>query len=183
MRPIVRVTIGGLPGSGTTTVCRILEQHLPLKTVYAGQIFRQLAREHEMDLAAFSRWCEDNPKIDRELDDRVLEHLTKGDVIVEARLSGWIAEKHDLPTYKVWLTAPVDVRAERVAKREDQDVNRTIREMEEREFSEAKRYRDLYGADLSDLSFYDLVVDTRNKTPEEVAKKILNGLEEKRDEL
>ena len=179
----MRVTIGGLPGSGTTTACRLLEKELPVKSVYAGEIFRQLAKEHGMDLASFSRWCEDNPKIDRELDDRVLEHLAKGEVIVEARLSGWIARKHDLPAFKVWLTAPVEVRAQRISKREEKDIKQTVREMQEREFSESKRYRDLYGVDLSDLSFYDLVIDTRSKTPEQIVQKIMGGIEEKRDEL
>lgn len=180
---MVRVTIGGLPGSGTTTATRLLEKALPMRCVFAGQIFRDMAEEKQMDLSTFSRWVEDNPKVDRELDARVLEHLIEGDVIVEARLSGWFARKHDLPAFKVWLTAPVEVRAERVARREDKDIKRVVREMEEREFSEAKRYRDLYGVDLSDLSFYDLVLDTRDKTPEEVARRILDGLEEKRDEL
>jgi CMP/dCMP kinase len=179
----LRVTIGGLPGSGTTTACRLLERELPLECVFAGEIFRQMARERSMDLGTFSRWCEDNPEVDRELDDRVLEQLVKGDVIVEARLSGWLARKHDLPAFKVWLTAPVEVRAERVAKRETQDLDLTMKQMQEREFSESKRYRDLYGVDLGDLSFYDLVIDTRDKPPEEVVKRIFSGIEQKRDEL
>lgn len=180
---MVRVTIGGLPGSGTTTACRLLENELPLRTVYAGQIFRDMAKEKGMGLAAFSRWCEDNPDVDRELDARVLDALNEDNVIVEARLSGWIAHKHDLPTFKVWLTAPVEVRAKRIGNREETDLATTMREMREREFSEAKRYRDLYGADLSDLTIYDQVLDTRNLTPEETVRKILAGLEEKRDEL
>lgn len=180
---MVRVTVGGLPGSGTTTACRLLEKELSLRCVFAGQLFREMARDRGMDLASFSRWCEDNPQVDRELDARILEHLLEGDVLVEARLSGWIARKHELPAYKVWLTAPVEVRAQRISQREDKDVERTTREMQEREFSEVKRYRDLYGVDLFDLSFYDLVIDTRSKSPEAVVKKILDGLEEKRDEL
>ena len=180
---MVTITVGGLPGSGTTTACGLLRDRLGLDYVYAGQIFRDLAREHSMSLSAFGRYCEDHPEVDRELDDRQLEILRKGDVIVEGRLSGWIAQQHDVPALTVWLWAPVDVRAQRVAKREGGDPAERRMEMLEREFSEAKRYKTFYGMDIDDQSIYDLVVKTHDLTPVQVSERILGALEEKRAEL
>ena len=37
---------------------------------------------------------------------------------------------------------------------------------------EKKRYYDFYGVDITDMDNYDLVVDTTDKTPEEVAEAI-----------
>ena len=43
----MKITIGGLPGSGTTTVSRILSEKLNLEWISAGKIFRELAKERE----------------------------------------------------------------------------------------------------------------------------------------
>lgn len=177
------ITVGGLPGSGTTTACRRLKELLGLDYVYAGQIFRDLANEHGMNLAAFGRYCEDHPEVDRVLDARQLEVLRRGGCIVEGRLSGWIAVENDVPALTVWLWAPVDERAKRITRREGGDPKERRFEMLEREFSEAKRYKTFYGMDIDDQSFYDLVIKTQELTPEEVVDGILAALEEKRAEL
>jgi len=44
-----------------------------------------------------------------------------------------------------------------------------------RKESENKRYMELYGADSSDLSHFDLVIDTSYMTPEQVAESIITG--------
>lgn len=180
---MVRITVGGLPGSGTTTACRLLRERLGLDYVYAGQIFRDLAKEHGMSLAEFGRYCEDHPEVDRELDERQVEILKQGNIIVEGRLSGWLTLEHDIPALTIWLWAPVDVRAERVTKREGGDPQERKLEMLEREFSEAKRYKTFYGVDIDDQSIYDLVIKTHDLSPEEVTARILAELEHKKGEL
>lgn len=180
---MVMITVGGLPGSGTTTTCRLLKEKLGLDYVYAGQIFRELAREHSMTLAAFGRYCEDHPEVDRELDARQVEFMRSGDLIIEGRLSGWLSQENDIPALTVWLWAPVDVRAKRLVAREGGDLGERKQEMLEREFSEAKRYKSFYGVDIDDQSIYDLVIHTEDKPPERVVEIILGALEEKRGEL
>jgi len=53
-----------------------------------------------------------------------------------------------------------------------------IRELMARKTSENKRYMELYGADCSDFSNFDLVIDTSVLTPKEVADKIIDGYQE-----
>ena len=48
--------------------------------------------------------------------------------------------------------------------------------MVEREKSEAKRYREYYGIDIDDESIYDLVIDTSDKSPDEIVNIILSSL-------
>ena len=51
---MVVVTVGGPPGSGTSTLCRLLEEALDLKYIYAGQLFRDKAASMGLTLADIS---------------------------------------------------------------------------------------------------------------------------------
>ena len=84
---MVTITISGTPGSGKTTVARLLEKKLGLKHIYLGMIFRELADKEKMTLEEFGKYCEENPEIDNDLDNRQLEILKKGDVSVPWGLS------------------------------------------------------------------------------------------------
>jgi cytidylate kinase len=66
---------------------------------------------------------------------------------------------------RYWLDAPLDVRAARIADREDTPVERAREETATREDSEAGRYRDYYGIDIDNLTIYDLVLNTARWGP------------------
>ena len=175
---INRITISGLPGSGTTTIANLLKKKLNLPYIYAGEIFRKMAEEHGMKLLEFEKYCEENPEIDKKLDEQQEEILRKGNVILEGRLAGWIAYKNKIPAFKIWLDCGKDERVRRIVQREGGSLKEKREEMKEREESEAKRYKNFYGIDLSDLSIYDIVVDTTNIPPEDVLKKILEKIKD-----
>lgn len=173
---MVTITISGPPGSGTTTISRMLSKKLAIKHVYAGEIFRKEAEKRGMSLSDFSKYCEEHPEVDRELDKYQVDILKKGDVILEGRLAGWMAHLNGIPAIKVLLKADRDVRLDRIIKREGGRRDDRLREMLDRERSEAKRYRDYYGIDIEDESIYDIVIDTSDKKPEEIVRIILNYL-------
>ena len=171
------ITISGLPGTGKTTVAQLLEHHLGLRYVYSGEIFRKLAEKHHMSLEEFGRYCEENPEIDQELDEYQLSVLHQGNVIVEGRISGWLAFRNDIPAVKILLKADIAIRANRIVKREQGDVQKRKQEILKREKSEATRYKKYYGIDVSDNSIYDLIIDSADKTPEEILHLILNHIQ------
>jgi len=170
------ITISGTPGSGKSTVCNILHEKTGLRYVYSGMIFRNLAEKHNMTLEEFGRFCENNKEIDQELDDYQLDILKKGDLILEGRLAGWIAYKNNISAFKVMLDADVETRSKRIVKRENGDFEKRKKEIMIREKSEQKRYKQYYKIDLKDKSIYDLVVDTSDKTPEEIAEEIISKI-------
>lgn len=172
-----RITIGGLPGSGTTTVANLLKKKLRLSYVYAGEIFRYMAEEHNMELLEFERYCEEHPKLDKKLDKKQEEILQEGKVILEGRLAGWIAYKNKIPAFKIWLDCEKDERVRRIIKREGGAFEIKKKKMEEREESEAKRYKNFYEIDLRNVSIYDIIVDTTYLPPEKVVEKILEKYE------
>lgn len=151
------ITISGPAGSGKTTVAQGLAQKLDFAHISAGDAFRRLAQEHSTDLEQFSKFAEEHPDIDRLVDQKQAELVQSYEnVVVDGRLSGWIL-RADIA---VWLKAPVDIRAARIAQREDVSYTTALYETRARDSSEAKRYHAIYGIDLHNLDIYDLVIDT-----------------------
>lgn len=171
------ITISGLPGSGKTTVAEILAEKLKLRYISTGEIFRKMAEERKMKLNELGKLAEKDLNIDRELDKRQLELIKDGDVVFEGRLSGWLTAKNGLPSIKIWIDASLDIRARRIVQRENKKLEIVKEEIEAREGSEWKRYWDLYGIDLNDLSVYDMVINTELLSAEKVAEKILKEIE------
>ena len=174
---MVTITISGTPGSGKSTVAQILEKKLGLRYVYSGMIFRQLAKKHKMLLEEFGRYCETHREVDQELDDAQLEILQKGNVIVEGRLAGWLAYRHNISAIKIVIDADLETRARRIVKREKGNIEQRKQEMAMREKSETLRYKNYYDIDLKDTSIYDLVIDSTDKTADEIADIVLKHIE------
>lgn len=151
------LTISGLPGSGTTTVSRLLSEKYGLEMVSAGEVFRSLAKEYGMNLAEFGALAESDESIDLKIDERQKEiACTRDDILLEGRLAGHMAKK----AIKVWIKASVDVRVGRIITREGGSFEAKLSETIGREASESIRYRTIYGIDINDLSGYDLVIDS-----------------------
>jgi len=173
---MVTITISGTPGSGKSTVGKLLKKKLRTRYVYSGKIFRETAKKYDMSLEEFGKYCENNKEIDQELDRRQLEILQKGDVILEGRLAGWIAHRNNISATKIMLDADLEARAKRIVKREEGQIKKRREEILNREKSEANRYKNYYNIDLKDTSIYDLVIDSTDKTPEEIVEIILEKI-------
>lgn len=171
-----RITISGTPGSGKTTIAELLHEKLGIPYISSGMIFREAAMEYGFSLAEFSRYCEEHEEVDRELDEKQLEILRRGDIILESRLSGWLAYRNNIPAFKILVDADRMVRAERIVNREGGNIRQRLKELLEREESERKRYLKYYGINLEDTSIYNLIIDSSNKTPDEIIDIILGHL-------
>lgn len=149
------VTLGGQVASGKSTLAKKLAKRLDIKHISAGSIMRELAAEKNTTLIEFSKYAEAHPEVDKLVDDRQKELASKGDCVVEGRVSAYFIPAD----YKVWLTCSLEERARRARGRgdADEDIEAAIKAREE---SERKRYQEFYDIDLSDLSVYDLVLDT-----------------------
>lgn len=159
------ITLSGLPGSGTSTVARMVAADLGLEHLDGGTVFRGLARERGKTLADFAREAEGNDAIDRALDDRLTERARKGDVLVESRLAGWLVTGAQLDGLRVWIECDETERARRVAGRDHHQADEALAANREREASERDRYQRYYGIDLTDRSIYDLVLDSTDVGP------------------
>jgi cytidylate kinase len=161
------LTVSGPPGAGKSTTVTALAEAFDLEHVSGGDIFRELAAERGMTAVEFNRLAEDDDQIDRDLDRRLRTvALERDDVLLESRLAGWLAG--DAADIRLWLDAPIEVRAARIAEREDKSAETALAETREREESEALRYQEYYGIDISDLSIYDVALNTARWSEEDV---------------
>lgn len=150
------LTVGGLPGSGTTTLSRKLSEQFSFTHIYAGKIFREMAQEKRISLEELSRKAETDETIDLKVDQRQID-LAVDSTVVEGRMTAYLVDA-DL---KIWLVAPLDVRAQRVSSRENISYEESLEKIIKREKSEKKRYIKYYTINIEDLSVYDLVINTR----------------------
>jgi len=171
----MRITISGLPGSGTTTVAKLLSEELSVELISAGEMFRQIAKEKKLQLEHFNKLAETDDDFDRQIDERQGEEAMKREnVIVEGRLSGFFVPDADL---KIWLKAPVEIRARRIASREGIAYEEALSAMKKRECSENNRYEQYYGINLNDLFIYDLVIDSSRWSERDIVKMIMVAVE------
>jgi predicted cytidylate kinase len=169
------VTIGGPPGSGKTTVGRLLAERLGCKFQSVGEIFRQMASERGLSLADFGALAERDHTIDKELDGRVVA-MAKGSMVLEGRLAAQMLTRNNVKAFRVWLDAPIEVRAQRIAEREGGDAEAILRDVKVRERSERKRYKDIYGIDFGCTREYDLVLDSSVENPEQLVGRIAKAM-------
>ncbi len=155
----MRITVSGLPGSGTTSLSRYLADRHGFTMISAGEVFRQCAKEHNMELAEFGRLAESDPAYDKMIDARQKEIAEQKDnIVVEGRLSGWMVDKADL---KIWVFAPVNCRLKRIVFRDQIADMETAKAITlEREHCEAVRYRQYYDIDINDLSIYHIILNS-----------------------
>lgn len=170
------ITVGGLPGTGTSTLCKLLSERVAMPYFYAGAIFREEARRRGLSLADFGALCQKDPSIDEALDDRQLFLLKKGNLIMEGRLSGWLAQRHKVPSLRVWVNCDEKERMRRLVQRDGGDLESQRELTWAREQSEADRYRRYYGVDLKDMGYYDLVLDSTGLGPEQLVARVEEAL-------
>ena len=168
------ITISGLAGSGTTTASKILSEKIGIPYISAGDIFRRMAAERNMDILEFSKFAEENEDIDTEIDRKQFQIAKEhNDLIIEGRLSGHFVDA-DL---KLWFIAPLNIRTKRICKREDKPYEIVKEEIVTRSESEAKRYHEIHNIDIENMEIYDLIINTGSFHAESVADIILKVVE------
>lgn len=170
------IALTGDLASGKGTVSKILMEELNFGVYRNGEYFRKLAKEKGMSVTEFNAYVENHPEIDIQIENSASEYAKDhDDFIIDARL-GWYAVPE---SFKVYLTVDIDVAANRAfsdPNRKETEKFNTIEKQKQdiiKRFNlENERYWELYKVRKDDMSNYDLVIDTTNLTPQEVANKI-----------
>lgn len=174
----VKISITGDLGSGKSTVCRYLKQKYGFTVYSIGVIQRTLAEKYNMTTFEFNKYMETNTEIDVEIDTNLTEIGKRNeDMILDSRMA-W----HFVPgSFKVFLTVDLDTAAKRIIDDSRGAVETYVSlkdakcKLLDRKASENLRYKAKYGVDCSDLSNFDLIVDTTEISAEEVGEKIMEG--------
>ena len=166
------ISITGDLASGQSTVAKMLAEELEFNLYRNGAYFRELAVKNKMSVTEFGEYVEKHPEIDIQIEKSAAEYACNHkNIVIDAKM-GWYAVPD---SFKIYLKVDIDI----AAKRAFNDPNRkrsenlpTLKDQKNDMIKRAKndlmRYNNLYNVDRSDMSNYDLVLNTDKLAPKQV---------------
>ena len=171
----LKIAISGKSGCGNTTVSRIIADSLGIR--FINFTFRSLSHERGISLQEVLNLAAEDDSWDREVDTRQVKMAQEeGGCVLGSRLAVWMLPEADL---KIYLKARPEIRAKRIHFRE----GNSLKDIEEftalRDRQDHERYKRIYNIDNDDYSFVDLVIDTDEVLPNDIACIIIDEMKKK----
>ena len=176
------ITIAGDPGSGKSTIARMLAAKLGLMYYSIGAKRRMMAEEREMTLEELNQLGEKEDFTDREVDEwqEKLGKINDG-FIMEGRTSFFFIPS----SIKLYLSVDEKEGAKRiweqmqkggrqVEKQGLSSLDDVLSSIRRRKESDSRRYKKSYNLNVEDKKHFDAVIDTTGKDTQTV----LNDVEE-----
>jgi CMP/dCMP kinase len=170
-KPRLAIAVSGKSGCGNTTTSAQLAHRLGVELV--NYTFRNLAADEGLEFEELRRLAETDDRWDKLVDQRQVEKANARPSVLASRLAIWVWKEASL---RVYLDAPLEVRAGRIHRREGGDLAAKIEATRQRDEQDHRRYLNLYGIDNDDWSLADLVIDVSRLTPDEVVDLIVARL-------
>jgi len=163
------IVISGWPAVGKTTIAENLAKDFNLKLWNGGDILKMMAYErgyssslnHDWwdteEAAKFMKERNDNPNFDREVDNRLIELVKEGNVVITSYTLPWISDA----TINFWLQGSVDNRSKRMSMRDKIDINTAKKIVQRRDVENKLIYQKLYQFEFGEkLDVFDFVMNT-----------------------
>lgn len=162
------IVIAGLPAVGKTTIAQELAKEFNINLYNGGDILKMLANEmgyatlgndwwDTREAKKFMSERRSNPLFDKEVDQKLVELVKSGNVIITSYTLPWLAPQ----SLKFWLKGSLSNRAKRMANRDNIAVDTAVEIIQERDIENTGIYRKLYGFEFgSDLSVFDFILNT-----------------------
>ena len=139
-----------------------------------GKTFKNFLKKEEAK-SALDFWHTEfgsSEELHKKLDESQIEEAKKGNIVICGKLSIYFLK--DLATHKIWLEAPIEIRAARTANRDKINFPEALKQIREREKLERENWKRIYGFDDFELkNECGLVLDTSNLTLEESVDRIV----------
>jgi len=167
-----RIAISGKSGCGNSTVTRLVAEELDLRII--NYTFKDMAVEKGISFDEMVELANSHPpKYDLELDCKLVEMAAAPGCVLGSRLAIWLLEDADL---KVYLEAPPEVRARRIARREGVRFQEAHKAMVRRDKLDRERYQQIYHIDVNRYDFADLILDAAALDQHEIARAVVQEL-------
>lgn len=181
----MKIALSGLSGVGTSATARLVATQLGL--AMSNFTFRDLAKERGVTFETLQKQAEDDFRIDKELDQRLIRFAQENpNCLIATDLACWLGQPGIYKTlgleegisynYKIWLEAPLEVRAQRLQEREGQDLELVKIYNNQRDHDNRERYKKLYGVDIFDHDGVDWVFNTTHLSLAQVADQLVERL-------
>jgi cytidylate kinase len=173
------ITIAGKPGSGKSSTANRVAEQLGYQRFSSGDFMRSIANTRGVSIEELNRLAEADESIDHDVDAAVRKAGNLAEVVIDSRLAfHWIPD-----SFKVYLDLDLQTAAERILgdatemRMKGGEIVSAPEELAKqlafRLESERRRYGALYGVDHTDLSQFDLVIDTGKFPIEGVVSQVL----------
>jgi predicted cytidylate kinase len=178
------ITISGVPGSGKSTVGKLLAKKLGYEYFSMGDLRGQMAIKKGLTIDELNNLGEKEDWTDKRADEiQTQMGKEKDNFIFEGRLSWYFIPN----SFKIFLTVDTKTAAARTlqnrAERQDEKQVASLAEAEQavlqRLASDKKRYLQYYGIDYTKPENYDLTIDTTNLKIDEIVQIILDKIKAK----
>ena len=160
----MKIAISGKSGCGNTTTSKLVASKLGIE--FINYTFRNMAEEKGIKFEDIAVLAQKDDSYDIFLDEKQKQLASKGNCIVASRLAIWLIEDADL---KVFLTAPDEVRAGRIHKREGGSFEEVFQKTIARDERDSERFKRIYNIDNHNYSHADIIIDTIFYSSEMVA--------------
>jgi cytidylate kinase len=179
------ICISGMAGTGKSTLSKKLAEKYSLSYYSGGDVLKELAKQEGYDVSVLGWWESptglkflsqraNNPKFDKEVDDKLLEYAQKGNILLDSWTMPWLLKDG----FKIWLEASFEKRAARVAQRDKMTVEEASKVLKEKEAHTKAIYKSLYGFALGeDFKPFDFILDTNNLSANEVFQVLCKVIE------
>lgn len=180
----MNISITGNLGSGKSSVAKILKER-GYEIFSTGNIFRQLAMDKGVSVEEFNRQVNEAAKrgdrsVDKMIDDTTTKISEERDnIVIDSRLAWHFAPK----SFKVFLITDINESSRRVFHDSVRANSESYKSQEEckkalinRQKLETVRYKEIYDIDYYDMSNYNLIIESTNALPEEIAQEILDRM-------
>ncbi len=171
---MVVIAVSGKPGSGSSTVARLLAKKLGLNYFSPGGYLKTFSKsEGETDKALDVLKSTDgmSKAFHSRIDELQITRAKRGDVVIDGKLSLYFLR--GLANPMIWLDCDIETRAERTAKRDNISVSEARRKLELRQRIDSYNFEKFYGLKMSSLkSNATLVIDVSSKNLEEIISEI-----------
>lgn len=182
----MKVAISGLSGVGSSTTAKLVSERLNLPMT--NFTFRQLAVEKGMSFEELQTLAASEPEVDFELDRRLISFINENpNCIAATDISCWLdnpgvytllgLDKGPSFDLKIWLEAPLEVRAARMQAREKGSIEDIIAYNHQRDIDNRERYLNLYGIDIFSREGIDWVFETSDHNLNEVVEAVCQKIE------
>jgi cytidylate kinase len=163
------IVISGWPAVGKTTIAENLARDFNLKLWNGGDILKMMAYErgyssslnHDWwdteEAARFMNERNNNPNFDREVDNRLIDLVNEGNVVITSYTLPWIADAK----INFWLQGSVDNRSKRMSMRDNIDIEKARNIVHRRDVENKIIYKKLYKFEFGEqLDVFDFTMNT-----------------------
>lgn len=176
------ITITGMPGSGKSTVGRILAEQLGYKFYSVGDFRGEMAQKLGLTIDELNKVGEKEFWTDQKADDWQKKiGQTENNVVID----GWLAFHFVPNSFKIFIDVELKFAAHRIFinQRPDEkylDSEEAVAKQISNRLEETRnRFLKYYQVDFLNKDYYDLMIDSTNISPEEVVNKIRKKLNKK----